>query len=362
MEEINSRTNLPAEVEAQEAEIIEDGKVLRITPETRDVDFQAFLGKVLDFVNLGEILHEIKAGTQYVVQIPTEFQKAYESGELFIMQNQRNGKIWPNLMRIGEDGRPQVVTPLPIKEQTVVQGNPVKELASGYHDLLMQREIARLNEKVEEIYRSVERIENGQMDDRIGLLLAGKNGLMLALSMPEGVDRRNQINTSRQNLLTAQAQIGETLRRRAGEFEPMPKEKILQFFRELGHSGYLSGKRNEVYSMQDYYDLYLQAAKLIATSYAIGGDLKTAEQSFRLAIQYTRSIDFGKVKSIGYRYKDTSDMFFNKSVEYIETEQNLCVEQAKNYDFVTLEVSGEKLLEVLENGKSEAISETKTRQ
>jgi hypothetical protein len=36
---------------------------------------------------MNDILAKVEAGTQYVVQIPAEFQKVYESGEYFIMQN-----------------------------------------------------------------------------------------------------------------------------------------------------------------------------------------------------------------------------------------------------------------------------------
>lgn len=91
MDELNLTTdNLPVEADPQE-EVVECGKVLHITPETKDFDFQTLLGQVVQYVNMGEILAEIKAGTQYVVQIPAQFQAAYESGELFIMQNQKSG-------------------------------------------------------------------------------------------------------------------------------------------------------------------------------------------------------------------------------------------------------------------------------
>ena len=236
----------------------EEGKCLYITQESKGFDFQAILGQVIQCVNMGEILAEIKAGTQYVVQIPAEFQAAYESGEMFIMENMKTGKKWPSLMKIAENGKKQVVTPLPIAEQAIVQGNPIQELANSHHNILMQQQMARLTEMVERTYRVVEQIKHGQMDDRIGLLEAGKNGLILAMSMPEGEERNRQINSSRQNLLIAQAQIKKTLERRAGEFEPLPKSGLIRFMREVAHSGYLAEKSRAVQEMQDYYDLYLQ--------------------------------------------------------------------------------------------------------
>ena len=359
---IGATDNLPVEVEKDTIPVPVEGKTLYITPENKEFDFNAILDRVVQYVNLAEIWAEIKAGTQYVVQIPPEFQSAYEYGEMFIMQNQKNGKMWPMLMEIAENGHQQVVAPLPITEQAFAQGNPVQKLAGSYHDLLMQKQIENLTAMVENTYRLVERIEHGQMDDRIGRLEAGKNGLLLAMSMPEGDERRLQISSSRQNLLVAQAQIGQTIKRRAGEFEALPKSAPVRFLRELAHSGYLAEKRNEVQELQEYYDLYLQSTKLIAASYAICGDLKTAEESFKIGEQFMRTIDFSKVKTIGYQHKSASDMFYSAPAEYIEAERMICLDQAKNYDYVALEVSGEKLLEVLDNGQTKEISEANAEQ
>lgn len=352
--------NHPTEANQQTVPIPAEGKKLYISHNSVGIDFQALLGHVVQCVNMGEILAEIKAGTQYVVQIPAEFQKAYESGEMFIMKNMKTGKKWPSLMKIAEDGRHQVVSPLPITEQAIVHGNPVQELANSQHNMLMQQQVAHLTELVERTYRVVEQIKHGQMDDRIGLLEAGKNGLILALSMPEGEERNRQIDSSRQNLLVAQAQIEKTLERRAVEFDPLPQAAAMRFMREFFHSGYLAEKKNDVQEMQEYYDLYLQATKLLAASYAICGNLETAEQTFRLSETTIQAIDFSKVKTIAYQHKALTDMFYNAPIGYIEAEREVCMEEAKRYDYVAIEVSGEKLLEVLGDGKTETIQKTGT--
>ena len=352
--------NHPTEANQKTVPIPAEGKKLYISHDSVGIDFQALLGHVVQCVNMGEILAEIKAGTQYVVQIPAEFQEAYESGEMFIMENMKTGKKWPSLMKIAEDGRHQVVSPLPITEQAIVHGNPVQELANSQHNMLMQQQVAHLTELVERTYRVVEQIKHGQMDDRIGLLEAGKNGLILALSMPDGEERNRQIDSSRQNLLVAQAQIEKTLERRAVEFDPLPKAAAIRFMREFFHSGYLAEKKNDVQEMQEYYDLYLQATKLLAASYAICGNLETAEHTFRLSETTIQAIDFSKVKTIAYQHKALTDMFYNAPIGYIEAEREVCMEEAKRYDYVAIEVSGEKLLEVLGDGKTETIQKTGT--
>lgn len=102
-------------------------------------------------LNFADITSKIKAGTQYVVQIPSKFQKAYETGDLFIMQNSKTGVKWPSLMEVTESGRQQIVSPLPIAEQSFVQGNPFQDLALGYHNRFPQSEI--LSELLQLLFR-----------------------------------------------------------------------------------------------------------------------------------------------------------------------------------------------------------------
>lgn len=349
--------NLPSETQKTIVPVPAEGKCLYVTQHSKEFNFRTLLGQVVQCVNMGHILAEIKAGTQYVVQIPAEFQKAYESGEMFMMENLKNGKMWPSLMKVAENGKPQIVTPLPIAEQAIVQGNPVQNLAQGHYNMLMQKQMQQLSEMLERTYRVVERIEHGQMDDRVGLLEAGKNGLILAMTMPEGDDRRRQIDSSRQNLLVAQAQIAKTLERRAKEFEPLSKVAAFRFMREVAHTGYLAEKRKDVQEMQEYYDLYLQATKLLAASYAVCGNMQTAKETFRLSEEMIRSIDFSNVATIRYQHRELVDMFYSAPAEYIVAERTVCLDEAKHYDYVAVEVSGETLLEVLEYEQAEAVQE-----
>ena len=352
--------NLPEKADHTVMPVPAEGKQLYITRHSKGIDYHALLGQVVQCVNMGEILAEIKAGTQYVVQIPAEFQKAYESGEMFIMENMKTGKMWPNLMKITEEGKHQVVTPLPIAKQAIVQGNPVQELASSQHNMLMQQQVAHLAEMLQDTYKVVKQIKQGQMDDRVGLLDAGRNGLILAMSLPEGEERSRQIDSSRHHLLLGQAQIAKALERSAEAFQPVSKYRLVRFAQEMGHSGYLAERSMEARDMQDMYEQYLAATKLLAASYVMTGNTQTAKETFRLSEKVIRDIDFSKVETISYLHKGLTDMFYTAPTDYISSERDVCLEEAKSYDYVALEVSGEELLEVLGNGEAEEIQEAGT--
>lgn len=208
MDEISNTTNNVLAEQSDTVPAPASAKTLYITESTPDFDYKHLLGQFVQVVNMKHILAKIETGTQYVGQIPAEFQQTYNSGEYFIMQNAKTGKMWPSLMKVAENGRNQVVTPLPIAEQAIGQGNPIQDLSMSYHNMFMQKQMAQLTAIVEEIFIAVKRLEHGQMDDRIGLLEADKNRITFALSMPEGQERTMQIDSSRQNLLVAQAPYG----------------------------------------------------------------------------------------------------------------------------------------------------------
>lgn len=351
--------NLPEQADQKVVPVPAEGRKLYITRNSEGFDFRALLGQAVQCLNMADIIAEIKSGTQYVVQIPAQFQEAYESGEMFIMENMKTGKKWPSLMQVMENGKHQVVTPLPIAEQAIFQGNPIQELANSHHNMLMQQQVAHLAEMLQDTYKVVKQIKQGQMDDRVGLLDAGRNGLILAMSLPEGDERSRQIDSSRQNLLLGQAQIAKALERSVEAFQPVSKYALVRFAHEMKHSGYLAEKSREVKEMQDMYDQYLAATKLIAASYVMTGNTQTAEETFRLSEKIIRAIDFSKVETIGYQHKGLTDMFYTAPAGYIAAERDECLEEAKQYDYVALEVSGEELLEVLGIGQ-EAVQEAGT--
>ena len=94
--------NLPEQADQKVVPVPAEGRKLYITRNSEGFDFRALLGQAVQCLNMADIIAEIKAGTQYVVQIPAQFQEAYESGEMFIMENMKTGKKWPSLMKIME--------------------------------------------------------------------------------------------------------------------------------------------------------------------------------------------------------------------------------------------------------------------
>lgn len=335
------------------------GKVLNINSATPDVDFKGILNQICQYTNLVDVVDNLKKGTEFVVQIPTEFQAGFEAGKYWIMENSKTGNQWPMLMQLGEDGRNHIVTPLAVKEREFIQGNPARDIAENYHNMYMQQQMSKLLDVVENTYKAVERIEHGQMDDRIGMLEAGRQGIILALAQKDDASRMSRLSIAINNINIAQGQIAETFKRRVHEFEALPKSKVSQFFVELSKTGYFDKKADEYDEIQDYFSLYLDATKMLAGAYAITGDTETAQKVFELAIEKIQDIDYSNLKTIEYMYS-IEEKIYEDSIEYLETEQNICLEDAKTYDCLSIRMTCEELLEVLSGVGEQEISEEET--
>lgn len=359
MEDLIKVNNDLVSQEPEDVEILY-GKVLNISPSTPNIDFRGIMNKVCQFVDMADMFSKVKKGVEYVVQIPAEFQGGFDVGDYWIMENSKTGKLWPTLMEMGEDGRNKIVAPLAIKKKEFMQGNPVRDITSNYHNLYMQQQMNEIAGLVESTLQTVQRIEHGQMDDRIGLLEAGRQGVLFALAQKNEASRSTAMHNAVNNINVAQNQFFKTFERRVTEFEPLPKTKFGQFLREMTSIGsYLDKKDNEYDEIQEYYDLYLQATRMLAGSYAMIGETENAQRVFDMSVDKMKAIDYTNLKTIEYAHQGTDfNKIYENAVEYLIEEEVVCLGEAKKYDTLSISVSGDYLLEVIGDGTKISSEET----
>lgn len=344
-----------AETEKLKGEIVIDGKshrVLKITRALSEIDFMSSLDQLAQYVNIANIVNTIEKGVEYVVQIPAQYQQQFETGEYFINKNKATGIEWPTLMKKADNGRYQFVDNLPIQQQEMIKGNPFQDMCNSYHNIVMQKQLAQIAETVANTYESVRMIEVGQQDDRIALIESGKEEILLAMTLQDENEKREHMRLGAHDLLLGKKQIGNALKRRVEAFKALPESEVARFFLSLAKPGYLSKKDDEVDTIQECYSMYIEATKMLVATFAYTGETAAVEQTFRNSVEFLKGIDFTSIKSIGLSHKgtDLSDWFFNKPTEYIEVEEAPFLEFSKGYDYVQIEVSGEELLEVFDNG------------
>ncbi len=350
------------DVEVLEGEVIIDGdgkKILRMQKQKSEMDFSGTLDKIAKYINIADIVGNIKKGSQYVVQIPAEFQQQFDAGELLINQNKKTGIEWPSLIKKLDNGKQEFVANLPIKEQEFIQGNPFQDICNNYHNVAMEKKLAQLAMRVEETFEAVKLVEIGQQDDRLALIEDGKKKIMLAMTMQDENRKRNYLDSGVQQMLLGREQVGKAMVRRIEAFKELPKTSVGLFIQDFTRPNYLDKKDDEVEAIQDCYSMYVEATKMAAVTLAYTGEIAAAEQTFGDSINFLGGVDFSKVKSIerAHKHEDFEDWFFNNAVNYVEVEKQPCIESARKYDYLQLEVDGEDLLEVLKNGREEISEE-----
>lgn len=327
-------------------------KTLRLKKDTPRVDFPKTLGDIIRCLDTANVIQNVKRGIEYVVQVPAEYQAGLEAGKYTVLAG-KDGRQWATLYEVLPNGKHSFACNMPIKPEELVQGNPMHDVSMNMQMMAMQQQLAKLTELVQDTYEAVKRIEQGQTDDRVGTLRAGKEGMEQAILIEDTEQRKIAIGNAQQLLLNARGQIGETLKTKVYSFPAIPKSQIRQFFARLSSGNYFSGKDAAFSSIQDYFELYLLATKLLADSYYYIGETKAAEEVYRHAKNFVRELDFSNVRTLQYIHpnEDLSDTVCELAVPYILAEQAKSVELAKPYDTVELLLTGDEIMEVLENGE-----------
>lgn len=330
-------------------------RVARVDPATANFNAHAVIGHLARYANLASIAGAIKKGTQYVVQVPTHLQVALDSGKYTMLHGKESGKMWATIVEKLPSGKNKFIDNCPIVEEAFYHGNPLQDASSNLVNLQMQQQMAALAQLVGETYEAILRVESGQKADRIGQLIAGRDGIVHALKMKDPESREQQIVAARQSLLEAQGKIGEVLREKASSFKGLPRRIVAQFVMEIVQSGYLDKRDGEYDAIHEYYDLYMQATQLIAKSFLICNETESAVSVFDSCKQFIGSLDFSKLGTVLYTHRQMlkSELFYHQAAEAIAKEKTFCLEAAKPYDVIEITLDGAEIMEVLENDSQE---------
>lgn len=303
------------------------------------------LGNILNFKN---IVNNISREEKYVVQIPYEYMEQFKSGEVFINRNKTTGVEWPTLMKKADNGRYRFVDNLPIKRESFVQGNPFQDVCFTCNNIYMQMQMKQIAEKLEQILDSVKKIEKGQENDRYGLIEAGRSQILIGLACDDPDVQKSYIVNGVQSLLTGKKQVEKAIQYEIDRFRKIPDSSLLRFGISVVRPGYLNKKDDDYNHIDEMFEYYKLATNMIALGHVMLDEKKAIELTYEDSINFYKSLDLESIRSIE-KIHENSDLFFNSMEEIFKREEKLCLKKADNYDFITIEIDGDKLLEVIDN-------------
>lgn len=161
---------------------------------------KSFINQVIQGIDIADCISKIDKETEYVVRVPLNLKNAYDEGKIFIAQNKDTGVLRPILAKWNENGKYEFVSPMEMIEKTTInEFASFQNIAARCQNIIVQQQLAQLSALMEETYKIVYRIEQGQYDDRIGMLHAGRDQIMLAILDPANIDI-NGLSNGRNNI------------------------------------------------------------------------------------------------------------------------------------------------------------------
>ena len=136
----------------------------------------------------------------------------------------------------------------------------------------------------------------------------------------------------------------------AKEFKPVPKTKIGVFAHSLLKSSYCYNKDKEYEDIEETFELYMLATQYIAATYIVMGDEDNATFVYDNSIDHVKNIDFTNVKTIENIHKgEKVDWLFDNLEKYLNYDKKVCLENAKHFDGIEIKVTGDMLLEAIDD-------------
>lgn len=314
------------------------------------ISLEKILNEIIKGLDIADIISKIEKNKEYVVRVPYKFKKAYEQGKVFVMQNKDTGALRPMLAKWNKNGKYEIVSHMEMIEKNVVScENAVQDIVSRWQYMALQQQISKISEVLEQAHEVVRRIEQGQHNDRIGLINAGRDQIMIAVSNSENIDM-DELKNGRNNLYLGCAQIFETLCTMANDFPEIHEKRIMRIYKLYKDPNYYC-KIDALYELiEDCYYYYLEGIKMLAASYAICGEFDKVDLVFEKSKNKVSQIDFAKVEKIAFIHPNETDWISSNAVTYLESEKEILLEDIKEYDMISLKVNGDVLLEAFNNG------------
>lgn len=296
----------------------------------------------------------------YVLNIPKDIKRGLDSGEYWFTKKVDTGEMLTSVSQ-EKNGRKQFFKNLTADERSLVDESALQNLSDGIYNIAIQQQMAAIAEELESVHEAVNRIENGQKDDRFGEIAGAEYNLRLALSASNR-DRQISLTTAAiQTLSIGAGKIEKTLSRKVGDFEPIPKKELSIYWEMIkSPRSYKNKKDQEFNEVQDYFDFYEKTQQLLAVASLMIDEPDAMLEVFKSFEEYLGTLDLKNLKSISNLYPelDLSEEWFEKPQLYAANIKERYLEFAdKQYDYISFEVSGAQLLEAVNDDKDEESEE-----
>lgn len=218
--------------------------------------------------DIARMITESPETTEYVLRIPKSVQEGLDSGEYSLMKR-KTGEILAEVMHKSETSNRTVIKQkLDVVERTKEAATATQQseaITTDFYNVAIQQQMAEISAQLEDVLKGVQRIEQGQQDDRYALIEAAESQLKLAMVANDEAHRLEAIRSAQHFLQEGSAKIARAMARRLQEVEGVPEFAPAIVWKMLSTRGNYYDEMNDWFDrVQDDFDILERAHALLA--------------------------------------------------------------------------------------------------
>ena len=205
----------------------------------------------------------------YIAKFPKAILDKIESGQYAVMKD-KTGKVLSTIIDTTLPKNRNIVHQLRMEEIDPNIKDKIKNLGTNITNIAIQQQLADLSRMLLQIQTIVIEVKRGQMTDRIGLILSGKNQLEQALQLEDSdLNKRDLIRGAIKGINDGRAQLELALKDEINKKVSISDNKFILLIKSLLNSNYYKEIEDQYYTIQEGMYAYFEATRLLALSYTI---------------------------------------------------------------------------------------------
>lgn len=289
-----------------------------------------------------EVIQFINKETTYIARIPKKLNDDVKNGLLDFMCDKKTGEKLSVLV----DGKHKSRGYMRIDEINRV------ELASSLANIAMQQQLAHMTEIINDVRAKVISLQEAHDTDLFGSI-KGMRDQLLQMRDATDPDTKKQLSINAiTELNKVRGILEETIIKTLRELDDIPNTDRAILYKIAKDKNFLTDTVEKYNRIEELFGYYITATQLLGYAYAFLDEPRSYEDIFMPSIDIIENEHLQKLVSAENLFNENvGEAWYKNPENYLlkikNTSQTVFLDSS---DFVEIEVSGEKLLEVIEHG------------
>ncbi len=289
-----------------------------------------------------DVVKFIQRGTVYLAEVPKKLQKDFTEGNLKFMEKS-TGELVGEIVGLNNFGnRGHVI----IKDAGVLHSNIPHDLTT----IAIQQQLAQMAAVLDEVRSRVIEVQKTYDESLLGELRGMRDQLAQVQSVDDLENQRDLIKGAITHLNLTRGKITQRLIAEMQKMPEIPQSEWAVIWATLFKKGYRERIVTGYEKVQELFGYYLTSSQLLAYAYALLGERQTYKDIFTPDDELLKRSSLGNLKRSEDFIGICDERWYNAPDAYLgrikrEAQQVFLT----NPDTIIIEVTGEQILEAIDN-------------